>query len=197
MKGAEAVRDLWKELEPGERIPIIETVPETTWIWSDLHLGDRSMLLAWDRPFRNVDEMNRHLLQNWSRRVGTGDTIICLGDVAHPDAWRDRRLVLDLANCPGKRLLVLGNHDTEHHALRNAGFDFDTMCRSAPCATDPPLALSHVPLRTVPPTAVNVHGHLHGAEAPTPRHINVSVEHTDYAPVGLKWILEIALRRVE
>ena len=123
--------------------------------------------------------------------------IICLGDVAHPDAWRDRRLVLDLANCPGKRLLVLGNHDTEHHALRNAGFDFDTMCRSAPCATDPPLALSHVPLRTVPPTAVNVHGHLHGAEAPTPRHINVSVEHTDYAPVGLKWILEIALRRVE
>ena len=55
----EAVRNLWKALEPGERIPIIQTAPETTWIWSDLHLGDRSMLLAWDRPFRNVDEMNR------------------------------------------------------------------------------------------------------------------------------------------
>ena len=55
----EAVRNLWKELEPGERIPIIQTAPETTWIWSDPHLGDRSMLLAWDRPFRNVDEMKR------------------------------------------------------------------------------------------------------------------------------------------
>ena len=30
--------------------------------------------------------------------------------VAHPDAWRDDRLVLDLAECPGERLLVLGNH---------------------------------------------------------------------------------------
>ena len=30
--------------------------------------------------------------------------------VAHPDAWRDDRLVLDLAECPDERLLVLGNH---------------------------------------------------------------------------------------
>ena len=47
--------------------------------------------------------MNRHLLRNWRRRVGAGDTVICLGDVAHPDAWRDDRLVLDLAECPGER----------------------------------------------------------------------------------------------
>ena len=47
---------------------------------------------AWigrDRPFRSVEEMNRHLLRNWRRRGGADDTIICLGDVAHPDAWRD------------------------------------------------------------------------------------------------------------
>ena len=41
--------------------------------------------------------MNRHLLRNWRRRVGTGDTVICLGDVARPDGWRDDRFVLDLA----------------------------------------------------------------------------------------------------
>ena len=40
----EAVRNLWKELEPGDRIPTIQTAPETTWIWSDLHLGDRSFV---------------------------------------------------------------------------------------------------------------------------------------------------------
>ena len=33
----------------GAAIPIIETVPERTWIWSDLHLADRSVLLVW-RP---------------------------------------------------------------------------------------------------------------------------------------------------
>ena len=56
--------------------------------------------------------MNRHLLAEWRRLVGPDDTIICLGDVAHPDAWRDPRLMLDLRGCPGHRVLVLGNHDT-------------------------------------------------------------------------------------
>ena len=45
--------------------------------------------------------MNRHLLRNWRRRVGTGDTVICLGDVAHPDAWRDDRLVARPGRMPG------------------------------------------------------------------------------------------------
>ena len=103
---AEAVRDLWEaelELESPAttqtseetrletlmqeaRIPIISSPPERTWIWSDLHLADRSVLAAWNRPFRNIEEMNRHLLGEWSRRVYADDTIICLGDVAHPDA---------------------------------------------------------------------------------------------------------------
>ena len=67
-------------------IPIISSPPEGTWIWSDLHLADRAVLAAWNRPFRNIEEMNRHLLREWSRRVHAADTIICLGDVAHPDA---------------------------------------------------------------------------------------------------------------
>ena len=31
--------------------------------------------------------------------------------VAHPDEWRDGRLMLDLRACPGKRALILGNHE--------------------------------------------------------------------------------------
>ena len=204
----EAVRDLWEAelaLESPARtqtseetrlatlmqeapIPIISSPPERTWIWSDLHLADRSVLTAWNRPFRNIEEMNHHLLREWSRRVHADDTIICLGDVAHPDAWSNRRLVLDVRNCPGERILVLGNHDHDTEGLHDAGFT--SMCIAALCATDPPLALSHLPLRTVPPTAINVHGHIHAGEAPSRRHFNVSVERTDYAPVGLTWVLE-------
>ncbi len=194
---AEAVRDLWEaelELESPATtqtseetrlatlmqeapIPIISSPPERTWIWSDLHLADRSVLAAWNRPFRNIEEMNHHLLREWSRRVHADDTIICLGDVAHPDAWRDRRLVLEMRNCPGERVLILGNHDHDTEGLH---------------ASDPPLALSHLPLRRVAPTAVNVHGHIHRGKAPSRRHFNVSVERTDYSPVGLTWVLEQA-----
>ena len=34
-------------------IPILDTPPEETWIWSDLHLADRSAF-SWDRPFGDV-----------------------------------------------------------------------------------------------------------------------------------------------
>ena len=91
--GAGAEAQLARAMQ-GAAIPIMETPPERTWIWSDLHLADRSILLVWNRPFWSIEEMNRHLLTRWSERVGAGDTIICLGDVGHPDAWRDRRLVV-------------------------------------------------------------------------------------------------------
>ena len=84
------------------RVPTIARPIGRTWIWSDLHLGDRGPLEAFDRPFADVPAMNRHLLARWRQRVQPGDTIICLGDVAHPDAWRDRRLVLRSAGVPGR-----------------------------------------------------------------------------------------------
>ena len=103
--------ELLVDLPTDADVPVVANAPERTWLWSDLHLSDPSVLLGSGRPFGSVEEMNRHLLRNWRRRVGAGDTVICLGDVAHPEAWRDDCLVLDLAECPGDRLLVLGNHD--------------------------------------------------------------------------------------
>ena len=107
---------------------------------------------------------------------------------------RDRhRSILDVRNIRDGRILVLGNHDHDTEGLHDAGFT--SMCIAALCATDPPLALSHLPLRRVPPTGVNVHGHIHAGEAPSQRHFNVSVERTDYAPVGLTWVLERVRRQ--
>ena len=91
-------------------IPIIDTPVDETSIWSDLHVADRSVLLSWERSFHHVEQMNHHLLREWRCRVRPDHTIICLGDVAHPDAWRNRRLVLDIRNCPGRRVLILGSH---------------------------------------------------------------------------------------
>ena len=83
---------------------------------------------------------------------------------------------------------MLGNHDHNTEGLHDAGFT--SMCIAALCTTDPPRTLSHLPLRRVPPTAINVHGHIHAGEAPSRRHCNVSVERTDYAPVDLTWVLK-------
>ena len=111
----------WKLAE--EKIPVITVEPERTWVWSDLHLGDESAVAAAGRPFNDACRMDRHLLAEWRRTVGDDDTIICLGDVAHPRFWQDPRNMRDLRRCPGHRVLILGNHDVgETERLREAGF---------------------------------------------------------------------------
>lgn len=196
----EDLRDLWESdlqldgIYPGP-IPILNDRPEKTWIWSDLHLGDRGALEAFGRPFEQVDQMNGHLICEWRRRVREDETIICLGDVADREAWRDRRLRVHVRGCPGRKILVLGNHDAEleSETLREVGFE---LCQLALCATDPPLALSHVPLPRPPVGTVNLHGHLHEGIEPTRRHINLVVENTWYKPLKLQAVLLAADDRV-
>ena len=200
MPAVEDLLALWEtDLEfagwdPGP-IPIINSPPASTWIWSDLHLSDPGPIEAFGRPFADARAMNAHLLDEWRRRVRPDETIINLGDVAHPDAWRDEHLVADLRECPGRRVLVIGNHD-ERELWVLAVVGFEEQCRVALTATDPPLALSHEPLRRIPPGAVNVHGHVHDGTEATLRHINLTIEQTDYAPVRLSEVVAMAGRRV-
>ena len=104
-------------------IPVIEVDPERTWVWSDLHLDDDSVVKTGQRPYGSTTAMNRALLDAWRATVKNHDTVICLGDVAHPDFWNDPRHAGDLAACPGRRILVMGNHDVgQTDELDRAGF---------------------------------------------------------------------------
>ena len=101
--------------------------------------------------------MNAHLLREWERVLGLGDTIICLDDVAVPVTWRNLPVIERLRRCPGRRWLVLGNHDVHcTQELRDVGFGAE--CAAAVYAAEPPLALTHAPLRNVPPGAVTCTG---------------------------------------
>ena len=75
MVDVETLRDLWesdlaragwdgRDADEWDQapIPIIRSAPETTWIWSDLHLGDPSVISVFGRPFTEVGAMNAFLL---------------------------------------------------------------------------------------------------------------------------------------
>ncbi len=200
MRDIETIRREWearREAE-GRRRPSVPTVAspaEKTWIWSDLHLSDRNALEAFDRGFADVAAMNRELLAAWRRKVRSDDTIICLGDVAHTDVWRDRRLLLDLQQCPGGRVLIVGNHDITREALKDVGFR--TQYIVALYDADPPLALTHRPLAAVPAGAINVHGHHHNGWEPTLRHINMTVDKWSCEPVAMTDIIAMARQRLD
>ena len=83
---------------------------------------------------------------------------------------------------------MLGNHDVDPvNQIRP--FEIERTAVTLYAAGDPPLLLTHVPLLQVPHGAVNVHGHVHEQESPTPnRHVNVSVEQLNYRPARLSEI---------
>ena len=100
--------------------------------------------------------MNRTLLEQW--RAGafgraTRSSASAMS-VMPARAWADEDLAVELAACPGKRLLVIGNHDVDDFEQIGRG-GFGPQYAAAVCDTNPVLVLTHVPLRRIPPTAVN------------------------------------------
>ena len=177
--------------------PAVCTKPDaTTWIWSDLHLGHEHSRTVFGRPFRTAAAADTAMMEAWYEQVAEDETIICLGDItvdgealAHHQEWWGK--------APGAKWLVLGNHDVD--AVNQIHpFEIDRTAVTLYAAGDPPLLLTHVPLLLVPHGAVNVHGHVHEQESPTPnRHINVSVEQLTYRPTKLSEIRRLARRLME
>ena len=78
---------------------------------SDTHFDHTSILRHCNRPFNDIEEMNRTLIENWNRVVGKNDLVFHLGDFAFGGAEVWNRF-LDQLN--GRIVLIVGNHDIYH-----------------------------------------------------------------------------------
>ena len=74
---------------------------------SDVHFGHRAVIDFEPRPFLDVDEMDRALIQLWNSRVTKNDQVYILGDMffhnEKPFSWYLRQL-------KGQKHLIIGNH---------------------------------------------------------------------------------------
>ena len=120
---------------------------------------------------------------------------MCLGDVSFHPLWGGT--LRRVRSAPGRRkILVFGNHEVNRVGAVDAD-GFDEVYSTLFVSGDPPLLLTHMPLRNVPAGCVNVHGHLHHRRVPGPsRHINVSVERVGYRPRSLTSVRRLAGRLV-
>ena len=75
---------------------------------ADLHFGHTNVIRFDHRPFADVDEMDRILIELWNGRVQSDDTVYIVGDLcyrsAKPAEWYLKKL-------KGHKVLILGNHD--------------------------------------------------------------------------------------
>lgn len=75
---------------------------------SDLHFGHANIVRFDNRPFKDVEEMDRALIDNWNRKVKDEDTVYILGDISWYDKEKTKEIFQQLY---GKKILIRGNHD--------------------------------------------------------------------------------------
>lgn len=160
---------------------------------ADLHLGHKAIINMQNRPFEDVQEMNKALICNYNAVIGKDDTVYLLGDVCH-------HMTVDEANeiigkLKGKKILIKGNHDKQYDAsLFEEITDFKTIS-----ANGIYVALMHYPMLSWPKShhgSLQLHGHVHGRRTDNEvnrdagiRRFDVGVDANDYYPISIKQIL--------
>lgn len=78
---------------------------------SDLHFGHSNVIGFDNRPFLDVDEMNKELIRRWNDKVSDGDLVYILGDMF----WMPpKKATPIMEQLKGQKILVKGNHDRWH-----------------------------------------------------------------------------------
>ena len=74
---------------------------------SDLHFNHANIINLANRPFKDVLEMNKTLIENWNSIISKNDTVFILGDFCFGQASVWQKVITQLA---GDKVLILGNH---------------------------------------------------------------------------------------
>ena len=75
---------------------------------SDLHIGHANVIRFDKRPFADLNEMHRTIIDNWNSRVKTDDTVYIIGDFI----WaKENEWIYFVKPLAGSKVLIRGNHD--------------------------------------------------------------------------------------
>ena len=153
------------------------------WFISDIHAGHNN-LVKWRTQFQTEEEHFRYVKLRYHSCVTKRDHVYFLGDIA----FNQERL-WDISGWAGeKKILVCGNHDTEHLSMRDLCNAFDEVHSLVKYKE---FWLSHAPIHQDELRGkLNLHGHCHSHLVDDKRYMNVCLEHTNYAPISLAEVRE-------
>ncbi|WP_423792713.1 metallophosphoesterase [Methanocaldococcus indicus] len=154
---------------------------------SDTHFNHVNIIKYCNRPFKDVEEMNRILIENWNNTVKDNDIVYFLGDF---NLSRNKNKVAReiMSNLNGEIIFIRGNHDKfgeKFKIIEYKGYKF---------------MLIHNPdsSYTLNFDGWIIHGHHHANDLdnypfinPKTKRINVSVEVINYKPVNIDLIIKL------
>jgi len=163
---------------------------------SDLHFNHEKIIKSCDRPFKNVEEMNKILIENWNNRVKESDYAYFLGDFSMAKNNKDIEYVIELIKkLNGNITLIKGNH--ESRIIKNSEFTelFDEITIYKKINDNGrQVVLMHYPLEVWERShygSYHVHGHVHDKKLNyIENRFNACVEVNNYMPVTLDEMIE-------
>src|SRR5690606_22691997 len=167
------------------------------------HMGHNNIIRYSNRPFNNVDEMNKTLIKNWNQCVKPNDEIYHLGDFAFVQKDKQKELLKKLN---GKKHMILGNHDK---VLRNHGSEFisEGLVESIQDYKEidynkTKFVLFHYGMRVWNKShygSIMLYGHSHGTLPSYGRSVDVGVDcreiTEEYRPVSIEEVIEYMKNR--
>lgn len=171
--------------------------PEHTFFTSDTHFGHANIIRFCNRPFKNVEEMDEALIENWNQVVSDDDTVFHLGDFAFggSNVWKS---IIPRLN--GHINLIIGNHDRKN--LRQGYMSsFGMVVPQLQIEIEGnPIYLNHYPFLCYGGSYRGVwqlFGHVHSGpnaegldisrlKTLFPTQYDVGVDNNDYAPISYK-----------
>lgn len=175
---------------------------------SDTHFNHANIIGFCKRPFKNVEEMNEKLIENWNNVVGADDIVFHLGDfcLGGSAEWTK---VLDRLN--GMIYLIQGNHDMKNLRQGYANrFELITMQMHIEVGKQK-IYLNHCPFLCYGGAYRNtwqLFGHVHTSKNNTgkdkdrlaylfPTQYDVGVDNNNFTPVSFEQVKSIIKKQVE
>jgi len=168
------------------------------WFSSDLHLGHSNIIKHCNRPFKDVDEMDQTLIDNWNSRIGDRDRVYLLGDFTFKNV-KGAQEYLDQLN--GTIHFIKGNHDTKYSSLSPSSKLVLLGEYHELRYNKRKYVLCHYPFESWNGSyrgSIHLHGHCHGslgvADAPDgfsgPGRLDVGVDCHNFYPISLEQVHE-------
>ena len=153
------------------------------YLTSDTHFNHHNIIEYDQRPFKDVEEMNECLINNWNETVGETDIVYFLGDFGFGRPEEMKKIMQKLN---GNICIVIGNHEVSMSKLTEIGFkaianEITLNYKGIICV------MSHEPIYAYKgePGLLNFHGHTHSKDQFDKNLINVSCSAWDYKPIEI------------
>lgn len=181
------------------------------WFTADNHFFHENIIKFCERPFKNVEDMNQKLIQNWNTVVAKDSDVIIAGDFIHSGRVENIQNILNSLN--GNKWLVYGNHCYQNKFERPiVQALFDGRCYDAMDfqVLDEDFEdkfvkfhITHYPCEAWTRGAIHLHGHIHsgprakGTEVLLKKSMryDVGVDNNNYFPISYQELMIVITKQ--